>query len=536
MTTPPLPRPQFYGRMFPPTNFRVDKSKEVDLHALGQAMKDRAVKNVATPTAGFVYFGQFIDHDITHDRTELEANPVEPKTVRNHRTVRFDLEHIYGQGPTLSPHLYVPGGNGRLLIGRTAESTLPSRPPGGPPITLRGDTPRDLFRVNGKPQIADRNDPRNYENLFVMQIHVLFMKFHNVAMDRCFDKAFEGLPLPTNRFERAQQLVRWHYQRLIHQDFLESLIDTDVFNDVLRQNGRTVPWHESGFFVPAEFSLAAFRFGHSMVRNQYMLNCHHGGEVPLVDLMMQSHKPEALPEHWLVEWGRLFKGIPELRSSGSVTPGESINTSLVLALHNLDDYTKRMFSAKSATDQPSELPVRTLLRGARAGLPTGQEVAKFLLDRKIIKQNDVLTDDELTSTVPATNDNATPILAKGWMRCHTPLYYYLLKEAEVRGKGGKLGPIGSRIVAEVFHSILREDQNSYLNKLTFNWALPSWTFPKGRPKLIDSVACIIKLVGDDLPQGCTAPLLNRLAAVGPGVLAQWGRFRSFLRAALLGRT
>ena len=45
----------------------------------------------------------------------------------------------------------------------------------------------------------------------------------------------------------------------------------------------------------------------------------------------------------------------------------------------------------------------------------------------------------------------------------TPLWYYVLKESEVREAGARLGEVGSRIVAEVFMGLLRADRTSYLN-------------------------------------------------------------------------
>jgi hypothetical protein len=108
------------------------------------------------------------------------------------------------------------------------------------------------------------------------------------------------------------------------------------------------------------------------------------------------------------------------------------------------------------------------------------------------------------------------------------LFYYILKEAEVKGEGVFLGPVGSRIVMEVIQRILREDQDSYLNKVGFRWRLPSWRFPSGLPRQIDSISDLVELVGDGMPQGCTATLSSRFIAVGSRILAQWIRLVSFL--------
>ena len=46
----------------------------------------------------------------------------------------------------------------------------------------------------------------------------------------------------------------------------------------------------------------------------------------------------------------------------------------------------------------------------------------------------------------------------------TPLWFYVLKEAEIGGQGLRLGPVGSRLVAEVFVGLLESDPDSYLNE------------------------------------------------------------------------
>ena len=54
----------------------------------------------------------------------------------------------------------------------------------------------------------------------------------------------------------------------------------------------------------------------------------------------------------------------------------------------------------------------------------------------------------------------TGLAALGWA-AETPLWYYVLKEAEARTQGERLGPVGGRIVAEVLLGIIDADPESY---------------------------------------------------------------------------
>lgn len=484
--------------MFPPTARPIEAAEEGNLTLLGQAMIDSGRRDKFGTFAGITYFGQFIDHDLTYDVTKLEARDLEPSQVPNLRSPRFDLDLLYGAGPALSPHLY---DGDYLKIGRTAPIPGTDHP---------GGTPRDIARdENGTPLHADPNDTRNLENLLVMQIHLLFVKFHNAAVEQCHADAFRQLPLPEPRFERARQLVRWHYQWLVREYFLPEVCLTRVLREVWNPHEPRLPWAEAGFFIPAEFSLAAFRFGHSMVRREYFLNCHQK-VVPLSNLMAQTRSAGPLGEDWLLEWGQLFPG---LRSTHRPTaPNSTINTAIVPPLHQLDEYPPRQPNAQPTQTQPKELPVRTLLRGARSRLPSGEEAAGHLLSQGLLAPGEVLG-DRVTKKFEMTNDKSGEVLASlPALNGRTPLYYYLLKEAEVLGTANRtLGPLGTRIVAETIETVLEQDPTSYLRTpgVGPNWNKPLWRFRDGHSRRIDSITALVQMLGDDLPQGCGARVAGR---------------------------
>lgn len=502
---------EHYGRLFGPTQHPIGEAQESALIALGRAMRDEEVKDVnGTARAGFTYFGQFVDHDLTHDRTPLEVREVEPAAVRNHRSPFLDLDLVYGDGPEHHDELYEDGE--RFRIGCTGPADVPAAASDGL-LHLPGGTPRDMPRdANKKPLLVDKDDLRNLENSLVMQIHVLFMNFHNIALKQCDRPELKAITRGT-RFQRARQLVRWHYQWLVHQHFLYEIGDHATVYHVQHAE-RRLPWHARDGEIPAEFSLAAFRFGHSMVRGRYKMNCHHL-RVCLTELMRTSYAARSLPEDALFEWGRLFPWLP--RSGDEVTPSAPINTAITPALHELPDHTRRLFSDPSQGEHHPELPVRTLLRGARAKLASGQEVASALVQAGLLNSADVLTEPELTGRTGASNDASGAVLGSNGLARNTPLFYYVLKEAEVKKRGRRLGPLGSRIVAEVIESILRRDDSSYLKRFGFNWKLPLWLFPDEKAEPVDSMTQLVKLVGDPLPQGCREKLSSRLHRLFPTI-------------------
>lgn len=407
--------------------------------ALGAAMKEAAQPTVnvatqATPKAGYTYLGQFIDHDLTLDLTPLSrARGSDLSRTVNFRMPRLDLEHLYGGGPDVWPFLYERThlrSAARFLIGRTI------------PTSDFGSSSNDLPR--SPDGIALVGDPRQDENLIIAQLHLAFLKLHNAIIGDA--KALGASPHYRNAgstFDAARRVLTWHYQWVVRHDFLRQILDEEVFSGLGEIERRRRVAGGAEFRIPVEFSLGAFRFGHSMVREDYFYNAAHRQARLLEDILAQTGVGgrgfAGLPADWVIDWERFFyvNG-----GDGTARHGNAINTELADGLHKLPGGPK---------DSP-HLAVRTLQRGERIGLPSGQAVA-------IALGVPPLTRDQVSSGPHGAT------LAKYGYETQTPLWYYFLKEAEMRkkGSGERLGPAGSHIVARVILDALLNDPNSYLS-------------------------------------------------------------------------
>ena len=466
----------YYSRLFPISGAHAGKSHEEKLIKLGSAMRyDVEREGTFTPRVGYTYFGQFVGHDLTHDSTPLDGPYLNPELTPNYRTSYLDLDHIYGGGPQESPKLYEGEAGAEVFkVGATTPTGYV----------------RDLPIVNRAILIGDT---RNLINLILRQLHVVFLKFHNEAIRQLSAKSrtisgIENLGSGTI-FDRAQRLVRWHYQWIVRHDFLPRILHPSVWNrrwQMARQRSKP----KGDFSIPFEFSLAAFRFGHSMVRNAYGLNCRQK-RVELTKLMELGQQPSPFQDDFIIEWGRFFDGLP---ASGPVASSSYIDSSIAAPLHGLFPPTLRLCNRMESSADVASLPVRTLLRGARAGLPSGQEIADTLFKQQMIKAEDRLTSSQLTQD---TCNHSASVLRDIGLEQNTPLFYYLLKEAEISGFGLTLGPIGSYIVGEAIQRALEADPEGYMSVVGPDWKLPLWRFPNGLDEQVSSVIRIIRLVGDN---------------------------------------
>lgn len=465
-----------YSRLFAPPSQPITPDDEFKLVELGTAMRYGVEREgTLTPRVGYTYFGQFVGHDLTHDATPLAGPYHEPEETPNFRTATFDLDHVYAGGPKGSPYLYEgEEGAETFKIG----ATIPS------------GYLRDLPIGHGLLLIGDLHDTRNVDNLLLRQLHVVFLKFHNEAIRQLqtnpeMQSVAESLG-DGSLFEWARRLVCWHYQWIIRHDYLPRILHNEVWQHEQERKPREPG---SAFSVPIEFSLAAFRFGHSMVRNAYHLNCRHQ-RVVIGELMELGQKAEPIADDDLVEWGIFFDGLPR---SGPTASSSFIDTSVSLAMHGLSAGTIRLANKLEAID-PSNLPVRSLLRGARARLPSGQEVAEGLVGQGKIKSGDCLTSAELTTD---TSNRSGTVLGSNRLEQNTPLFFYVLKEGELRANGLTLGPVGSHIVSEVIQTALEADPDGYMARVGPQWQLPRWLFPSGARRPINSLIDIIRLLGDE---------------------------------------
>jgi hypothetical protein len=372
---------------------------------------DVAFDNLSIP-AGYIYLGQFIDHDMTLDKTPLTQQQQDPRAMINYDTPRFDLGSVYGKGPAGSPELYDPARPGYLLVGQHDALV---------------DLPRDDVGA------AYLGDPRNDENLIVAQLHVAFLRLHNKLRDQ------------GKTFEEAQQLIRWHYQWLIVNDYLPRIVGRDVVDRLLRRGG-TGPIEFLGRFytprdrqrpyMPIEYSGAAFRFGHSMIRAEYEMQDGHTVPIFGRDGYEDLRGSRAIPHDLWADWNYFFD-IPGMHTPDDRNMSRKIDTQLSLPLSTLPP----TVVAPSAGAIIS-LAERNLLRGKRLGLPSGQDVATAMGLRPLTNQQLGLT-------------------GRDWQRQgKAPLWYYILKEAELLG-GSRLGPVGGTIVAEVILGVMACDRGSY---------------------------------------------------------------------------
>ena len=473
-----------FGRMFrrlAPATF-----SEQALHALATLMIAEAEAEPTPETevdneenqgiaAGFTYLGQFIDHDLTFDPASSLMKQNDPNALVDFRNPQFDLDNIYGRGPDDQPYLYEADGR-HLQLGRPLT--------GNPTDRNARDVPRHASQTGG-PHARERaliGDPRNDENVIVSQLQATLLRFHNTLADEHAEMSFADV----------QQLVRWHYQWVVLHDFLVTIVGQEMVHAILPhlKSGRSMfddpprllfyRWRNNPF-IPVEFSAAAYRFGHSMVRPIYRLNTTLGADPPPANDPVNGRQfifhPDddtqslngfrAFPSIWAIEWNLFFDMGDRLPNVGvkRLQRAYKIDTSLVNPLGLLP-------TSFGFPEDRRSLAERNLLRGLRMGLPSGQDVARAMGAPVI--DDDHLKVGKATEESQAANPRLVDIKDFGREFIgKAPLWFYVLAEAQQQFKKDdtpiRLGPVGGRIVAETFIGLLLGDPHSFLSQS------PQWT-------------------------------------------------------------
>ncbi len=387
------------------------------LHALGRAgglcdSRNSLRNEASTVAAGWPVFGQFIAHDITADRSPVTHHD-DAELVRNARSARLDLECMYGDGPIGSPFLFGRNDPTKMLLGLNDQG-------------LANDLPRN------QEGIALVGDPRQDVHLLISQMHVGMLKAHNRLVDRLREDGVSEADLAAE----ARRALTWHYQWTVLFDFLPTTIGEERTRRLLHDGPRF--FQPAGTVsIPFEFADAAYRFGHSQMRDAYRIQ-RGGAELTLFPDLI-GFRP--VPSDRVVDWSLLFD-IPGEPLGARARPIDGCLAEPLLKLPV--DITGKL------EDQAFEsLAVRDLQRGIATGLPSGEAVATLVSEEPLRPEEVGLGEF-------------------GWTG-ETPLWYYLLKEAQVREDGERLGPVGSLIVGEVLLGIVDADPES------FRSVEPSWS-------------------------------------------------------------
>jgi hypothetical protein len=487
--------------------------------------------------AGFTYLGQFVDHDLTLDNTARALGEhVTVNELLQGRSPALDLDSVYGRGPADrdDDRFYAPD-KLKLRVGITAAING-----AGTNVNLNG---YDLPRVTQGSTKAERQralipDARNDENLIVAQTHLAFLRFHNRVVDQLADAGVPSAIL----FERARETVVRHYQWMLRTDFLPRIVDRAIVEDVF-VNGRRffeVPGdgHTNGHrrhtkagdtpTMPIEFSVAAYRLGHSMVRARYDWNRIFSGGLASLRLLFtfsgtsgnfnpadpdvnnqESGLFERLPTNWAVDWRRMYDfageaGRADLAGPAGFNIAQRVDTLLVDPLATLP---KGSFGGNGSNPPPIQLNLafRNLIRANMVELASGQQAAEFL-DLEPLTADQIINGTGTGAVLDALGEDERATLA-----ARTPLWFYILREAELNG--GRLTGVGGRIVAEVFHRAMEGSRVSIVRD-------PSWRPTLGPDPdtfgMVDLLLFAFEGRADLLaPLGDTAPVPPAAASVTP---------------------
>ncbi len=342
----------------------------------------------------------FLAQLVDHELTQDSRTLSQQERNRRHDGGSLDLDGLYGAGPDGAPHLYNTQLRGRFLVGWTNDDM--------------GHRYEDLPR--NQQDLALIGDPRNDDNRVLSRLHLVLIKAHNHLVA-------SGLG-----FGAARHTLVFHFQEVLLRDFLPRLIGRAMLRGIMEEGRRLVCPAGEAPYLPLEFAAAAFRYGHAQLRESYGLN-ERVHRQPIAGLLGTGALRTEVDLGYFFEVGLR---VPQA--------GRPIGRRLPPALMRL---------AGAVSDQPASLAQRDLLCGHACRLPSGQAVARRMAALGVVAQDEVLAPDRAVTDLGMSE---------------TPLWYYVLQEAEMLGEGGsRLGPVGGRLVGEVLHRAIEASPQSALD-------------------------------------------------------------------------
>jgi len=404
LTTVPIDAPlgpTSYARMFPELpSFQAD---EQFLRALGRSggVCDCGDADDSPDYLGDTAAGwPIFGQFVAHDITADRSalrSHANVKELHNARSPQLNLECLYGDGPVGHPFLYQRNDPAKFVLGMDG-----------------ADVQRNS---EGIALIAY---PRNDSHLLISQMHLAMLKAHNAFVD---EARLAGVA-DDCVFDEAARQLRWHYQWFVLNEFLPALVGHALAERVLIEGPH---WFQPG--IPLEFTGAAYRYGHSQIRHRYRLNRQTDPAPLFPDLL--GFRP--VPREYTIDWTLFF----DTAASTSTQRCKKIDGKVVRALIQLPV----AITGECKMKEYYSLAMRDLQRGQSVGLPSGEAVARHI------------------GVTPLTTEQIG-IASTGWQG-ETPLWYYILREADVCAGGHRLGPIGGRIVAEVLIGLIDSDATSF---------------------------------------------------------------------------
>lgn len=550
-----------FGRLFPTLPIQ-QPEEDVDLPFLSR-LADSMIRNKFNPAesklpAGYTYFGQFMAHDMSFDPTTIGERVTDPEFMRNFRTPALDLDSVYGGGPLITPYLFDK--KFRFIVKNWSSEGS-------------GNRLDAIDFQRNRDGVAIVVDARNDENVILARIQLVFQLLHNFLVNKY---TLLHKELSTKQiFERAKRETIFYYQWIIIYDYLPRIIGRKKLNHLLNfkksfgKQRKFYNWPDVPF-IPIEFAVSAFRYGHTQVRDFYKIgNDKIGKFIPPfdsedeVDLRSKSKFPIHLDltlfffnkdaaeidknfahriepkiasslsaisgfdapgesnsdrkmdfleslykeieakgtkklmyrnaetaERILKIWNQILEELKQndpVEAEGIVKKTQSLRRLNVSNPGQKEDGISRLRQGLSNarfgegaqnlldlidgyTPRFENLAFRTLLKGVKMALPSGQAVARlikksaehveFILPRKD-KEQELEYAEKMSEFNKKYSEN-------------TPLWYYILEESKDREKskvyGRRLGSVGSTIVGEVITGLIDGDDASFIRQFRA-WSL-----------------------------------------------------------------